>query len=110
MGVRPHGTGYGSFIEHNRGWDENTQTWTYRKTLKPVEKIVIGKYIVNEDGAILCVEETNDEYVFVREYDVKGAGQEMLAIADLVSPHAMFFDSITAAQTYVSENFEDADA
>jgi len=68
---------------------------------------MIGKIIVDEGGRIFIVEEANDEYVFVKEYDVKGAGQEMLAIVDLTAPHAMFFDSTTDAQTYVSENFEE---
>lgn len=96
-----------SFVDHSRGWDENTQTWTYKRTLKPLEPSMIGKVIVSEGGQIYVVEECNDEYVFVREHDVKGAGQEMLAIVDLTAPHAVFFDSTAEAQVYVANNFED---
>ena len=85
-------------------------TWTYKRTLKPLETGMIGKVIVDEEGRIFVIEECNDEYVFVREHDVKGAGQEMLAIVDLTAPHAVFFDSTTDAQVYVTNNFEDEEA
>lgn len=106
MGVQHHESP-NSFIDNRRGWDENTQTWTYKRTLKPLETGMIGKVIVDELGRIYVVEESNDEYVFIREHDVKGAGQEMLAIVDLTAPHAVFFDSTADAQVYVANNFED---
>lgn len=67
---------------------------------------MVGKFIVDEEGSILEVMKADSDYVWCHEYDTKGSAQVMLAIHELVHPHAVFFDSVIDAQKYVEDNFE----